>query len=325
MAQPTIDNVRPLIVHEQLDGHTLSFVFACPTGGTQVTATHTVTREASASSHVLAKAKRSALFAIRGPVASAIRSAFGTSNPVARLLGDVGSTVAYSAAAPRSHGSNAALSRKQKDEAAVAAFASVIGEFEWDGKTERWISSSVARELHSPFQRQLASAPLASPYDRELSARMLVEVARADGSFADEETAMLREFLDSSVGSVESLSKCPPLTAAELGEASEGPARVTLMALAWALALSDKGLDASEEARLDQFAEGLELDHETASKAKELAQAYLVDITLTQTADEGELGRLEAQSFADAIGLSSAEFEVVEARYRKRRALTVVA
>ncbi|MCP3920923.1 MAG: TerB family tellurite resistance protein [bacterium] len=320
---PTIhfDNVAPLIANQEADGRTVRFVFACPVSGFQVQSSHTVEGQADAKTQMLGKAKRAALFSMRGPISSAIRSAFGYNSAIGRMLGDVGGQAAYVAATPSSQGSNVTLSKKQKQDAAVSAFSSVASQFVWDATRDGWVSCAAAQELSSPFQRQLSEQPITSGYDRQVAARMLVEVARADGSLAQEERDYLAEFVDPSVGTPEELATRPPLTSAELSETTAAGSRETMLTLAWVLAFADASFDPSEAARIDAFARGLALEGAAAEAAKRRAQGFLVDQALATSGDDPAAARERARDIAGQIGMSADDADSAEAQFHKRRGL----
>ena len=319
---PTVDyaNVQPLIAAEQVEDRQLHFVFQCTVSGFQINASHAVSQGADPKTQIAGKAKRAAFFALRGPISSAIRRAFGTST-IGRLIGDVGSTAAYVAATPSSQGSNLNLSKQQRQDAAVAAFRSVASSFSWDDSRGGWVSCELAKDLSSEFQRQLSQHSVEHPYDQTIAARMLVEIAQADGVIEAKEQEYLGLFLPPSAGSLTQLQERPALSAAELAEAQPGPARLTLLSLAWVLALADESFDPAEAALLEHFRSGLEDKSTPLDKARELAQDFLVDQLLEQSAGEGDNGRGALGAFADRLGIDAAEIQRAEARFHKRRAL----
>ena len=322
MPEITFENVKPLIAGEEIAGRTLQYVFACPVTGEQFAATHTLDGTPDAAGQIKARVKRSIGFSLRGPIASAIRSAFGYNNPIGRLIGDVGSHVAYVATTPAAQGSGMAFSGKQKRAAAVAAFRTVASRFAWDPERSSWISVGAAEQLASPFERQVREHGLEFPYDREVAARMLVEVAIADGIVTGEERDFLESFIDPTIGSLESLSERPPLSAAELSETTSS-VRETMLMLAWLIALADESFDASEDAALQRFAEGLGATG-VAESARSKAQGHLIEQALDRVFDSSghnALTRDALLALADRIGMSRTQAELVEARFQKRRGL----
>lgn len=322
MPTPLIDNVNPLVASETFDGKTITFVFACPASGRQVTATHAVQATAGARPELQSKVKKAALSSLRGPLSSAIRGAFGQGT-VGKMLGNIASKSAATVLSESAKAKPApALAAGERDAAALAAFASIAGQFEWDTSRASWVSSAVASELLSGFQRQVGGAPIDSPYDREVSARMLVEVASADGERQEEELELLALFLDASRDSIEDLAARPDLTPAELAEVTPGEVRTSMLAIAWLVALANEGCDSVEEALLDRFARDLQLTSEQAFHARTLAGEFLVEQTLTRELATGDplQARAAVRALARTIGMDPGTLERVEARYHKRRA-----
>ena len=320
MPDITYENVHPLISDMKVAGRTARFVFRCPASGATVQAAHTIPQDTSASSQFASRATRSLGYEVKRNVSMMLRRAFGYGF-AGRMAGDMASAVVNSAPVG-STGGPAALNDKEQRAAAVEAFRSVSAQFMWDDKHARWISAHAAEELMSPFERQLAAAPVSNAYDRSIMARMLVEIAGADGHIAEEERGFLMEFLDSDLGDVESLSSRPQLTSAELDETSRGAPRDTMLMLAWVLAISDEDFDAAEQERLDQFADSLGVRGSRKNEVRKMAQGYILDQALDRIFSWGghdEHGRKELMALADRIGMERRDAAGAEARFQTRR------
>lgn len=319
-----IENVNPLISNESLDGKSMTFVFSCPVSATQVTASHAVQIAAGGQPDGMSKIKKTAISSLRGPLSSAIRGAFGRGT-VGKMLGSIASKSASTAIAESAKGARTPrISGEQRDAAAVAAFRSVSGQFEWDSTRSTWVSSQAAAELMSGFQRQVGSAPIDSAYDQEVSWRMMVEVASADGELQGEEREILALFIDPSRCSIEELVQRPALSSAELAEVSQGAVRKSMLSIAWLIALANDGCDAAEAMRLESFASSLELEGEEATSARHLAEEFLVEQMLTkeQSSGDAQHSRAVIQDLADSIGMSQDRLERAEARFHKRRSFS---
>lgn len=314
----TVAAIRPLVAHERATGRHLVLTFRCPATGQQVQAQWTAPQDTGIGSQVAAAAKTSAMYEVRRQVNSMLRSLLGGGS-MARVATQAVNTAMYSV--PSGTSGPVALSARQKEEGLVAAFRTVSSQFAWVG--QRWIHTSGAAEARSGLDQQLAEAPVQSRYDRLLTARMLVEVAGAHGGIGDEERLHLGETLDPDLGSLESLLKRPPLTSAELGEATEGPTRVSMLTAAWTLALCDEHFDPAEGQRLKELARGLGLRTADEAHARSLAQSWLLDQALERMFTWGghdTNARAQLYSLGDRIGMSREEVELAEARFQKRRA-----
>ncbi|MEQ1503756.1 MAG: TerB family tellurite resistance protein [Myxococcota bacterium] len=311
----SVEAIRPLVTDERRTGRAVVLTFACPVSRRPVTATWNPPRsDASGLGADVARAAKSTLwYELRRQVHATLYSVLG---------GGVVGRVAVTAAS-RALDSAPALPiavGPTSDEAVVAAFRSVAHEFAWVGG--RWVHRTAASAVMTPFDAQLAAGPLGSPYDRQLAARISLEVAAAHGGISAEEQAHLEDAVDPAVGSLASLAARPPLTAAELGEASPGPVRVTLLALGWAVALSDEAEHPTEAHRLGQIAEGLSVSEADAARARSLAQGWLLDGWFDRAFGWGHDAHLREQAveLGARLGMTRSEVELAEARYQKRRA-----
>jgi tellurite resistance protein len=318
MPEITYENVEPLIADLEVRGRSVAIQFECPASGQQVPARHSLAPKAQ--SRVTQTAKRTASYEARRAVSSMLRGVFGRG-----MMGRMASQAADSAlqmAASGLTGSQQGLSKAEQREAVVEAFRSVASQFTWDASNARWIAARAARELMGPFELQLADAPLETNYDKQVLARMLVEVAQADGTLAPAEKDFMNEFLSPDVGSLDSLMERPPLTAAELANTSRGNVRGTLLMLTWVLALSDESFDPAEAERLKAFGQALGLTGAQATAMRQAAQAFLLDQAMERMVTWGghdAHARKELYALADRLGMSRDEAEHAEAAWQRRR------
>ncbi len=309
--------IAPLIADAKQAGRSMRFVFRCPASGQQVQASYMFQVDPGMGSKVAAAAQRSMWYEMRRQVGYAIRAAFGY-NMVGRMASDM-ATAAMSAS--QSGKSTAAqYSEEEKQVAAVEAFRTVASQFAWDAKGGRWVSKRVLANMMSPFERQVAEHPVEHPYDRDVLARMLVEVSCSDGHLAEEEDAFLMEFLEGA--SVDEMARRPVLTEEELGETSTGPVRETLLLLATVTALSDEKLGDAEKAKLELFARGLGLAGPKRMDVTKKGQSFILDQALERMVSWGghdESARNELLALADRIGMDRRSAAVVEAQFQKRQ------
>ena len=316
---PSFENVHPLIQHIDVRGRTVQVRFACPTSGETIDARHTVPRDNSVGGRVTGQVKRNLMWSLQSAVASAIRSTMGHN-----LAGRVASDVARSAMTGlHQQASGQTLSSREQNDGIVAAFLTVQARFVWDPQRQGWISANAAQEAMSDFERMLAAAPIAHPYDRHIMARMLVEIARGDGRLSSEESSWLTEVITPDQGGVHDIASRPPLTAAELGSTSQGPVRESLLVLAWAMALVDEEMAAAEKVLLDHFAAGLRMPAARVTVCRKAAQTYILDQAMDRMFAWGghdEYARAQLYGLAERIGMPVAEAQEAEARHLRRRA-----
>lgn len=322
MPEPTWDNVSPLIADRQVSGRNVRFTFRCPASGAKVQASAHVAPDSSVTGRVASQAKRTFFNELRWSVARSVRSALGY-NLVGRVAGDLAGGLVEAAVQDRG-GSSSAPSESELRQAALDAFRSVSGRFVWDAARARWVSAEAAQQAMSPFEAQLARAPLTERYDRALLARMLVELSSADGRLSRDEEAMLLELIDADVGDAGALARRAPLSAAELAEASPGPARETLLMLAWSMALCDEELQDGERQRLEAYARALGVAGSAERQVRESAQTHVLEQVLDRACRMGpydERAREQVHGAGSRLGMSADQCARAEARFLKRRGL----
>lgn len=316
----SIDAVRPLVSHENASGRHLIVTFTCPVSKKHVQARYTVPQNFNVGAQVANRVQQSAWYEVRRQAQSLVRGVLG-GGAMGRIAGSaldgaIGYNRGYSTTQQV-----ATMSASQREQALVEAFRSVSTQFAWAGN--RWVAGSAAKQLLSPLDRQLADAPLTSAYDRSIAARMLVEVATAHGGVSSDEASHLEEMVGPEQGSLQALTSRPPITRAELAETTKGPVRVSLLTLAWTLALVDERFDPAEEKKLAAFADGLQLNAADRGKARDLARGWLMDQAFERAFGWGghdAHARTEAHALGQRIGMTTDEVETAEAKYQKRRA-----
>jgi len=326
MPEITYESIKPLIEREEVQGSTMSCTFRCPASDVSVEATAAIRRERGAAGQVADRAARSVkttlLFRARSALSRAIGGILGYG-----VAGQLGRGVATAAAdqAVRGAGSGQpSFSEADRQAAVVAAFQTVASRFVWDPAQGRWIAAQLAGEALTDFAAQLDAAPVAQPYDRGVLARMLVEIANADGNIADEEKAFLADFVPPDLGSVDGLLARAPLSKVELDETAQGRSRETLLMVAWALALTDEDLAEAEQDRLAELAAGLGIAEARADELKRYAQLFIIDQALAAAYAGGQADasvRQQVIALAERIGLDPEAAERAEIRYRKRTGL----
>ena len=319
MPEITQDNVQPLIADVQASGRRVSVQFRCPASGRVVPAQHTM--GAKAPNRMAQTAQRSVMYEVRRAVGPMLRGIFGN-NMMGRMAGQMADSAMRNATMGVTGTGRQTLSNAEQQEAVLEAFRSVAGQFVWDGQNGRWIAAAAARDLMSPFELEIADGPIESNYDKQVLARMLVEIAAADGTLVESERAFMTEFLTPDVGSVETLMERPPLTRAELGSATRGAVRGTLLMLGWVMALSDEDFDPAEANKLEHFATGLGLVESQALAMREAGQGFLMDQALERMFTWGghdAHAREQMYALAAKLGMSRDAAEEAEARYQRRK------
>lgn len=310
MTQIEYPHIEPLIADQQVAGTSVNITFRCPETSVEATASASVKKDAGIAADAGRKVKKGLWNSLRRSVTSAITDALGRGT-----AGRVARDVASSAMAQQAN--KTAFSKAEIQAAAVSAFGSVRGKFQWDAKASKWIG---LKEPTTAFAKRLQVAPIEERYDRGVLARALVELSAADGSIGDEERAFLGQFLDPELGTIDDFASREPLKAGELTEVAE-PVRASILMLAWATAMCDEDVADEEVARLSQLADGMQIDDALAKELRGEAQRFLFEQALSGVYEEGSRDAslfAEATVAAESMGMSTGEIEAFDANFRKR-------
>jgi hypothetical protein len=314
MSQSIYETIQPLIAHAEQQGSSMRVVFRCPVSGYETEASAGLRQASSMGSRMSGTIKRSLMWSVRSVIAGAVRSAFG--------YGIVGSVLAgASREAVQAGEEKLRYSEEDQREAVERAFQSVSDRFLWDAEQGRYIAAQAGGEVITGFMRQLVDAPATTKYDRLVSARMLAEIASADGQLGQDEHMFLSGFITPDLGTVDELWRAPRLSTAELAETSEGPVRDTMLMLAWAVAWTDERLAAEEEARLREYAAALSVPATRQTEIQDHVRTYLLDQALGRAYAGGRrdaAAHAEAMEFARRLGLDATTAERTDIRFRKR-------
>jgi uncharacterized tellurite resistance protein B-like protein len=308
MANIRYESVYPLIARVERERGTIRVAFRCPISGETVDASAPIPQ-----TEELIPSTPSAAWRLRGAVAGAARRAMASGGP------------SLDTAAPEQP---PAITDERIQLAIVDAFESVASYFAWDRDHARYVSATAAGEIATEFARQLEAAPVKTAADRRALARLLCEIACADGKLAAKERAFLAGFAgDDEVGAVDELVQLAihtPLSAAELGATEVGASRDTLLMLAWALAYTDEDLADAERTRLHAVAAGLGIDAQRAAELQRFAQLWLVDNALVRAYPGGArspAAHAWVAELARRIALPAAELHRADARFRRRNGI----
>ncbi|MBW2732566.1 MAG: TerB family tellurite resistance protein [Deltaproteobacteria bacterium] len=311
MEEITYESLQPLLLEVQQEGHDLRCLFGCPLCDFRIRA-EAIVKHASLGEELSASERKQEQGA-KSSLAGFLRRILG-GGPL-RAVGEVAKTAVSDSSPP------GVYSEDEKQSAVIAAFRQVLPSFVWDGTARRWLSARAATGLLPEFNQQLVAAPISREVDRDVLARMLVEVAQADGVLAPEERGFLESFLGKEEGRLDDLTKQPLLSRDELAACGALEVRETMLMLAWATSLVDGDLDPRETARLKELARGLSVRGGRAETLKRYAQVFLVDQALEHAyggAAGGARRHAEAFALAKRLGLDQASVERVDIRLRRR-------
>lgn len=313
MPEITYDLVAPLVAQHDVSSSGVQVIFQCPVSGEQIRASARITE--SGGSALKNEVKRSLWRNVRWSLSRMMYSMFGYG-----VGGAIGSTLvdtAGSAGEMRGH----QPSEVELKNAIVDAFKSVGSRFAWDESNQRFVSASVFKDLQTEFTVVVQGVQITQGWDRGILARMLAEVASADGKLAEEERDFFHNFLNGE--NIDNLLEKPALIKADLEETS-ADVRYVMWLLAAAMAVSDEQFDEAEQAKLAFFGSALGVAAKDRARGLELAKEYVLDQALEGAYADGRLDKADRQHVAElalALGIHEDRAARLDARCRKRKGI----
>lgn len=200
------------------------------------------------------------------------------------------------------------VTKGEKEAAIVKAFEKISLELAYEGGKWR-----LATEF-SEFEKLIKRSPLTKAYDRKILARMLVEMARADGTIEAEEKAFFDDFLNQETGSLRDLMRAPAISMVECEEVTS-EARENVFMIVAAVALTDNEFADEEQLKLDEYSQMFEFSERKHEELLRYAQDYTIE---TYIKAKGNMSRDEIYAFADKIQMDRGEAERTQIRLEKR-------
>ena len=318
MPELTYDLVAPLVARSESTGDRVGVVFQCPVSGDEVAASARITE--SGGSALKREVKQTFWRNARWSLSRMMYSVFGYG-----VGGAIGSAVADTAGAMGQANHHQPTEAELK-EAIVDAFKSVGSRFAWDESNQRFVSTTVFRELQTEFTVIVQGARFAKAWDRAILARMLAEVAAADGALSEDERSLFATFLhDQNLGlaNLDALMEKPPLSKADLEETSP-EVRHEMWLLAAAMAISDETFADVEAKKLATFGKALGIADNDQARGLALAKEYVLDQALESAYADGRLDKKEhahVAQLARTIGIDEDRAARLDARCRKRKGI----
>lgn len=303
----TYDQIAPLIVVEEVEGRQLYLEFALP-GSDEVHEVKTSIKRASGAG---SKIKRRAVMVARNQArrgaSRAIRGALGGG-----MAGRVGYMTFNSAAREVKPGEGP--TGKEIKDSIVMAFEKVKQYFHYNEETEEWEKPGVAPPPppKSPFEEQIASNPIADPHDKNIFARVMAELAYADGTITPEEAEFFKTIIPPDQPSLDMLAKADPVSKIEATEVTEG-VKATIYMFAWTIALIDLDLDDVEAELLLEYADVFNLADGRREELTKHAKYFVLEKNIDPDIPRDELFQL-----ADKIKLSNDDAERCRIAYKRR-------
>jgi hypothetical protein len=303
----TFEKIEPLIVMYDVDGRQLYVEFALP-GSDEI---HESKASIKTGSDVGSKVKRRVaqvgMMQGRMVATRAIRGVLGNN-----IVGRMGSMAFQTAS--REYRPGQGPNDADVERAIVEAFGRVSKYFYWDEEKGEWTKPPIAPPPppKSPFEEQVTNHPIADPHDKNVFARVMAELAYADGSIAPEEAELFKTIIPSDQPSLDRLAKADPVSKVEAEEVTPN-VKATIFMFAWVIALIDLSLDPVEEELLMEYADVFSLQESRREELVRWAKSYVLE----QNIDPDE-PREELFAVADKIRLSHDDAERARIAYKRR-------
>lgn len=292
----TYQSIEELLVDSRVEGQTMICRFRVPGTDEIIESKSTIKRSNSVKSKVASTVKNSLVREVRRSVFGIIRNTLGYST-----VGRITSSVASSVLSQSGTGA-AGFSSEDKQAAIVEAFQAVANYFSFDPSDKQWKAAGEVPEL----EKQLARHPLQNKFEEDLAARMIIQLAAADGVFEEAERSFISEQLGWSEMRIdEAFLMDNPVLAVECEEVSE-TSRPTLFLLTYMAALTDNRLDEKEQELLGRYARMLDLSEEEVQRLSSMAKSHILQSLLSLRASQEELAELAAQFQMEPIEVQRA-------------------
>lgn len=296
----TYESIKPYLVEEQVEGSKMNCKFQVENEVFESSASIR-SDNSGGKTRVVKMVRNSAIGRLRSTVLQVLRRAVG-GGFAGTAVSMAGSEVA------RQSTESIRYSRKEKEQAVIVAFEKIMTEITYEGG--RW---RLAKEF-SEFEKLVRRSPLTKAYDKKILARMLVEMARADGTIEKEEKAFFDDFLNEETGSLRDLMRAPAISMVECEEVSKD-ARENVFMIVAAVALTDNEFADEERQKLNEYSQMFDFHPDKEEELLRYAQDYTIE---SYVRANGNMTRDEVYAFADKIGMQRSEAERTQIRLEKR-------
>ena len=292
--------IQPLLAATRQEGATLVCQFQAPGSHNLVEARATL-RSAPRQNTLVDAVKRNALEGDKRMAYQAIRRLLGY-GALSQTGSDLINTVLTES------NLKPAFSEADKQAAVLEAFQSVAGQFLYDNEKKEWMF----REEKSDYDLQLSQFPVNTAFEKEILARILVQMAAASQNVNWKEEQFLMDALGLSPLQFEEIKLKGPVSRLE-AEAVAADAKGTVFLLACTMALIDESLDQTEGAQLDTLQSDLGLDPAETNRLTLIAKNHILEGAITLAFSREQLLEL-----AGKINMNETDAERAWIQYRKK-------
>ncbi|MEE9311884.1 MAG: TerB family tellurite resistance protein [Planctomycetota bacterium] len=312
MSDITYEKLAKNIASEETSGSQMKVTFICAVTGTTIESGATMAQAKGLKAGIKKAAKRGFFTAARRGLRSALRGVFGS--------GIIGNAAQSSAASSVGHGTTVSYDESSKHDAVVVAFMKVSKKFAWSKEDNAYVLVSHLEGMMSDYDKQMRDHPLKSRWDKAVCARVLAEIASADGEIADDEQELFNAVLDDDTGSLDEVVAAGKLSKVELEEVTPD-SRGTILMLGWTMAFCDEELADAERERMTEIAELMAFSNERLNHFMHLAAEQVVINMLEGCYEDGGLDEDEKKRIAELsgnIGINEALVAKLDVKVRVR-------
>jgi uncharacterized tellurite resistance protein B-like protein len=299
----TYNLIKPLIVHEEVQGSRVFVEFQQPDSGNFVTAQGAIRRNSSIGSSIGRSVKRTAMQQARTSITRMVGSLFG-SGFLGRTARAATSTAASEYTRSANQNSNAP-SQDEIEDAVVAAFKTVRTQFDFNAATGEWgkPSAPAAARQKTPFEAQIDRSPIVDRHDKKVFARILADLASADGVIQDEEKEFFQSIVPTDAGSIHDIIASDPVSRVDCEMVKDG-VRDTIYMFAWAIAMVDYEIHPKEVEMMAKYADLLGVSGNRKAELEQQAKVHMLEQALSLDTTKEELFEL-----AESLNMSNDDAE----------------
>ncbi len=308
------NQIKPLIVHEEVQGQKVFVEFRHPESGASIQATGSIRKGKSIGAAVTRQVKRSFMQQARMTLMRSVGSLFG-GGMLGRTARQVTSTASREMMSGNSSANTSAPTQSEIEAAVVSAFNTVGKQFHYDAATSTWgpAKTPPAPREKTPFQAQIEKAPITDSHDKKVFARILADLANADGDIAAEEVEFFNSIMPTGVGSIHDLLATDKVSRVECEMVKDG-VRDTVYMFAAALMLSDFEIDPAELTMLDEYADMLKVSESEKESLLHAAKVHMLESALNE-----DMSRDELFEVGSSLGLSNDDAERAKIAWARRQ------
>lgn len=311
----TYNLIKPLIVDVEVQGQRVFVEFQQPDSGNFIEAQAPIRRSNSVGSAIGRSVKRTAIQQARSSITRMVGSLFGSG-----FLGRTARAATSTAASEYSRSQNQsanAPSQDEIDEAVVMAFKSVRNQFHYDEATKTWgkpkagAPAAASREK-TAFELQIERNPIADRHDRKVFARILADLASADGIIQEEEVNFFQSLVPVDAGSIHDIIASEPVSKVDCEMVKDG-VRDTIYMFSWAIVMVDYEIHPKEVEMMGRYADMLGISDAKRAELQGFARVHMLEQALTP-----DISREELFELADSLNMNHDDAERAKIAWLRR-------